>query len=114
MVMMAFFFFIAAWIMSPRYGLVAGMLRRRNQRQNFAIQLILGHIFHHQNSPEAADELALSTLHQHLNWTPEKTRRLLRRVHARGFIQLDKSCIRLTERGQQQVLSFRNTNFNTN
>ena len=107
MVMMAFFFFLAAWVISPRYGLISTVLRRRAQRQNFANQLVLGHIYNHQNSPEAAQELAVSTLHEHMNWSPGKTRRVLARIRARNLVEISGDHVYLTERGEHLVTTFR-------
>ncbi len=107
MVIMTFFFFILAWVLSPRYGLVSGVLRRQAQRQNFANQLVLGHIYNHQNSAEAVEELATETLHEHMNWSPRKTKRVLARVHTRQLVRIAGGRVYLTERGAQQVMNFR-------
>ena len=40
MVLMIFFFFLAAWIFSPKYGLVSTVIRRRNQRRSFDHQVV--------------------------------------------------------------------------
>ncbi len=106
-VMMTFFFFLAAWVISPRYGLISTVLRRQAQRQNFANQLVLGHIYNHQHSPEAAQELAVSTLHEHMNWSPEKTRRVLGYIRARGLVEISGDHVHLTARGEQHVITFR-------
>ena len=64
MVLMTFFFFLAAWIFSPKYGLVSTMIRRRNQRRSFNDQVVLGHIHRHQGTAAESDELTASTLYR--------------------------------------------------
>ena len=45
-------------------------------RRRFADQMVLGHIYNHQGSPEAARELAYTSLHEHLRWTRARTERV--------------------------------------
>ena len=50
MVLMIFALFLLAWVFSPRYGLIAGLLRRANSRRRFADQVVLAHIHNHQGT----------------------------------------------------------------
>lgn len=109
MVLMTFFFFLVAWIFSPKYGLVSTMLRRRNQRRSFDHQVVLGHIHHHQGSASASEELAASTLYRHFRWTPAKMQRTLRQLRARNLVQIDANLVSLTERGETHAHQFRET-----
>jgi manganese/zinc/iron transport system permease protein len=106
MVMMMFAWFVIAWVISPRYGLVSTMLRRRASQQQFANQMVLGHVYNHQDTQAAHDELARDTLYQHLNWSPTKTRLVLARLRARNLITFSDDLIHLTGRGEQQVENF--------
>ena len=122
MVLMIFFFFLAAWIFSPKYGLVSTMIRRRNQRRNFDIQVVLGHIHHHlvrlSNIPDLAldddriraaesDELTVSTLHRHFRWSPAKMQRILRRLRASNLVQVQADLVSLTAHGETHAHGFR-------
>ena len=122
MVLMIFFFFLAAWIFSPKYGLVSTMIRRRNQRRNFDIQVVLGHIHHHlvrlSNIPDLAldddriraaesDELTVSTLHRHFRWSPAKMQRILRRLRASNLVQVQADLVSLTAQGETHAHGFR-------
>ncbi|MDE0143032.1 MAG: metal ABC transporter permease [Caldilineaceae bacterium] len=109
MVLMTFFFFLVAWAFSPKYGLVSTMLRRRNQRRSFDHQVVLGHIHHHQDSPAASEELAVSTLYRHFRWTPAKMQRTLRQLRARNLVQIEANLVSLTERGETHAHQFRET-----
>ncbi len=106
MALMMFFLFLVAWVFSPRYGLVSGVLRRRAQRRQFANQMLLGHVFNHQAAADAAAELSVATLHEHLNWSPQKTQRVLQRVRLRNLAVIEGNLVQLTDRGQQRVRDF--------
>ncbi len=109
MVLMTFLFFLAAWVFSPKYGLASTMLRRRNQRRSFDHQVVLGHIHHHQDSPAAKEELAVSTLYRHFRWTPKKMQRTLRQLRARNLVRIDEGLVSLTDRGETRAHRFRQT-----
>ena len=108
MALMMFFFFVLAWVFSPRYGLVSSMLQRRRQQQQFANQMLLGHVFNHQGTAHASEELAVATLHAHLNWPQSKTRRVLQRVRLLNLARIEGDMVYLTERGEQRVRTFIN------
>lgn len=107
MVSALFAFFLLIWLLSPRYGLLATLLRRKRQRQLFAEQLLLGHLYNHQRTADAETESAQSTLHEHLSWTADKTARCLARLHAKGLVDFEAGQVRLTERGEALVRAFR-------
>jgi len=104
MVLMMFAFFLLVWVVSPRYGLVTNALRRFNQRRAFALQMLLGHIQNHQDTPQAAQELSLDSLSQHLNWSEQHTLRVL--SQAGGLVRLENGVVYLTERGLQSARAF--------
>ena len=106
MVLMMFVFFLLTWVFSPRYGLVSSVLRRRHQRQQFADQLLMGHVYNHTNTAQAQQELAVSTLHEHLNWSRQKTQRVLGRVRGRNLAAVENGTVRLTDRGEARVQQF--------
>jgi ABC-type Mn2+/Zn2+ transport system permease subunit len=106
MVIMTFVFFLLAWIVSPRYGLVANVVRRALQRRQFHDQLMLMHIANHQNTPEAPDECAIEHLPEHLHWSEQQVHQVVGRLRLRNLIQLEGSLVKLTERGHQRVENF--------
>ncbi len=105
-VLMMFFFFLLAWVFAPRQGLFSTLLQRRARRQHFADQLLLGHVYNHQGTAEAAVELAQTGLHEHLGWTPRKTQRVLGRVRLRSLVQIEEGRLQLTARGERSVRKF--------
>jgi manganese/zinc/iron transport system permease protein len=109
MVLMIFFFFLAAWILSPKYGLVSTLIRRRNQRRNFNDLVVLGHIHHHQGHAGESAELIASTLYRHFRWTPGKMKRTLGRLKTRNMVRIEGDQVSLTSRGENRVQTFRQT-----
>jgi manganese/zinc/iron transport system permease protein len=107
MVLMLFAFFLLAWIASPRFGLISTLLRRRAQRQHFADQVLLGHIYNHQRTPEAERELSVNQLYAHFQWTPARMRLALARLRALNLVQMQGEQVRLTERGENSVKAFK-------
>ncbi|HLV37610.1 MAG TPA: metal ABC transporter permease [Spirillospora sp.] len=106
MALMMFVFFLLAWVFSPRYGLLSRALSRRVQRQQFADQMLLGHVYNHQHTASAEAELAVATLHEHLNWSPQKTERVLQRLRLRNLATVEDGVVRLTDRGEARVREF--------
>lgn len=110
MVLMIFFFFLLSWILSPKYGLVSTMIKRANQRHRFDNQVVLGHIYNHQDMADAHIELRADTLHEHFHWSPAKMTRVLGRLRNSHAIEIKNNIVHLTERGQERVNTFRQDN----
>ncbi len=110
MVLMIFFFFCVAWVLSPRYGLVSTLIRRANQQQRFNDFVMLGHINNHQATDAQAQELAVATLHEHFHWSRGKLQRVLARLRALRLIHVEDHIVLLTPRGQERVRDFRKHN----
>jgi manganese/zinc/iron transport system permease protein len=109
MVLMIFFFFLLAWVFSPRYGLFSTMLRRNAQRHNFDNQVVLGHIYHHQGRVAESEELIASTLYRHFRWPPRKMKQVLSRLRASNLVEIEADNVALTPQGEARVNRFRQT-----
>jgi len=105
-VLMMFFFLVVAWLFSPRFGVVAMMIERRFQRRNFAEQVVLGHIYHHQNTDVASIELNADTLHEHLKWSKQRMMWCISRLRTFQYIVVQAGQVSLTERGMGRVKKF--------
>lgn len=106
MVMMTGVFFLIAWVISPRYGLVSNLIRRRLQRQRFGEQMLLMHIRNHENTDTALQELSLSTLHEHLNWSKGRLQRMIMNLRTRNLVRLENDMVMMTERGEKHLQKF--------
>ncbi len=113
MVLMSFVFFVLAWVLSPKYGLASTLLRRANQRRRFNDQVVLGHIYNHQHSASAADELRAAELYRHFRWSAGKMRRVLTRLRAANLVQMRDELVLLTPNGSARVQVFREETLGT-
>lgn len=107
MVMILFALFVLVWVFSPRYGVIAGQIKRRRQRIDFADQMVLNHLYNHRGTARESDECARATLHDHLNWSAGKSAQHLGRLVARNFVRVEGELLQLTVQGEAQVQQFR-------
>lgn len=107
MVLMIFVFFMLSWILSPKYGLVSTLFRRANQRRNFDDQVVLAHIYNHQDMDDAEIELQADSLYEHFRWSKAKMSRVLVRLQATNVVKIVNNIAKLTEKGQEKVQDFR-------
>ena len=114
MVLMIFVLFVFSWVLSPKYGLISTVLRRANQRRHFDDQVVLAHIHNHQFTDTQTDELEVVTLHEHFHWSPQKMGRVLTRLRALNWIHIIDGIVQLTDRGDEQVHTFRDTTLSAN
>lgn len=110
MVLMIFIFFVLAWFLSPKYGLVSTLFRRVDQRRRFDDQVILGHIYNHQGEEDATTELALDDFHVHFRWSKAKMTQVLARLRAAQQVHIVDGMLELTPRGEARVERFRQEN----
>lgn len=113
MVLMISFFFVLAWVFSPKYGLISTLIRRTIHRRRFHDQVVLGHIYNHQHTAAAAQELAADRFYEHFRWTPARMERVLARLQAANLVQVGDNMVRLTARGEARVRTFRAENLAT-
>lgn len=106
-VIMTFFFFLLGWIFSPRYGLISMLVVNRRDKQRFRDMMLLGHIDHHQDTLEEQEELAIGTLHHHLNWSKARLQTSLARTRLYGWVTLHDGIVALTPRGRVEIKAFR-------
>jgi manganese/zinc/iron transport system permease protein len=92
-----------ALLLSPRYGLIAKILRRQNQRQQFAAQMLIVHLLHHAGEPEQADESTAGHLHTELQWSEQFADMAIHYAVRAGLVQRSGDDLRLTSLGQQQA-----------
>lgn len=95
--------FAAAWLLAPGRGLLAQARRHARQRLSFREQMLLVHLLHHQSRPEAPEESAVATLHQHLGWPAELTRRVLRQALSEQRVAIRNGQAELTADGLDQA-----------
>lgn len=95
--------FCLVWLLAPETGLLARWRRHRRQQRDFALDLLLTHLLHHEHRPEATAERHRATLPLHLNWTDEKFTRILEEGQRRGWLRLEGRMVHLTEAGRRHA-----------
>ncbi len=107
MVVMMLALFLLAFLVSPRYGVVSAMIRRSRQSTQFEEQVLMGHVYHHTDSPQAEEELRFTTLPSHIRWPEARVRRVYRRLTARSLAMTNQlGLVQLTEKGRDRVQEF--------
>ncbi|SHK43714.1 metal ABC transporter permease [Rhodothermus profundi] len=103
--------FGVVWLLAPETGLWVRWRRHRQQQLQFALDLLLIHLLHHEHQVTATAERHRATLPTHLNWTREHLTRLLEEGQRRGWLRQEGDEIHLTEAGrrhaQQQLAMLR-------
>ena len=92
-----------ALLLSPLHGLLAKMLRRRQQRQQFAAEMLIVHLLNHADAPEEAAESTAGHLESDLLWTHTFADTAIRQAVRSGFVRREGDDLRLTPRGHQQA-----------
>ncbi|MFT3984662.1 MAG: metal ABC transporter permease [Lachnospiraceae bacterium] len=92
--------FLLVFVFAPRRGLISSILRRRNQKIEFARATLLFHLSNHENSEEEAFESGMNTIQVHLHWTAEFTFKIIRSLELKGFVRLADGMVKLTEDGR--------------
>lgn len=95
-VMMTGVSFLLALLFSPKQGMVAAFVRRRRQRAQFALEVMLGHLLAHTGDPA---ETSRSNLPRHLNWPTAKVESLIEAGQRRGYLTNGGETVSLTPRG---------------
>ena len=89
--------FLLAFLLSPRYGLVARMIRERRLGAVLAEQLLLAHL-QHGDRAVPMDELATR-----FSWSGERLRKTVDRLVTRGWVEEGVAGLSLTRDGLEAV-----------
>ncbi len=92
--------FGVAFLMAPERGLVAQARRRSGQRLDFAVRMLLVHLLHHENTPEAAEECRQDGLYRHLGWRESWTRRVVAKARHRALVDASGDLVVPTDAGR--------------
>lgn len=71
---------------APARGLVARALHRRRQKVRFAGLMLAIHLLQHEDTPEAEVESREEHLREHLRWTPEHARTVVRHAASEDLL----------------------------
>jgi manganese/zinc/iron transport system permease protein len=100
--------FLLSLCFAPERGLVAQWLRRRRQRQEFAVDMLLVHLHQHENTPDAEEENAIPALREHLRWNAPFAEKVLANAQRHALVDTRNTMLELRPEGRaraQQVLT---------
>ena len=93
-------FLVAAFLLGPRYGLLAAELRRRGQVEANQNRALAVHLHQHEGDADAAEENVVGALSSHLGWPDGKARAVVARCLDAGLVRRDGERLWLTEAGR--------------
>ncbi len=88
---------------APRRGLIAAARQRREQRLEFAVTLLAGHLLNHEQTPDMMLESRPEHLGAHMRWPPDLAAAVLQRSAALGLVELREDQLWLTAAGRQRA-----------
>lgn len=89
-----------ALLFSPTQGLIAQRRRSRRNKQRFAIDLLLIHLFTHERTPDEFTESSLGHIGAALHWSPEQALTTIRLANTRGMVGRANGNVVLTQQGR--------------
>jgi manganese/zinc/iron transport system permease protein len=92
--------FLTAWFGSPARGLIAQARRRRRQRLDFSLLMLVIHLRNHEAGEDAAEESRVAHLHAHFRWSEAFAARVVGAARARGYVAGQNGVLRLTDAGR--------------
>jgi manganese/zinc/iron transport system permease protein len=94
--------FVLALLFAPQRGLIAGWMRQRRQKWQFAGEMLLVHLSQHEGEPTAAEEASLTHMARHMRWERSFGERVVANLTQRGLVQRtdDGSELALTDSGR--------------
>ncbi len=93
--------FAAALAGAPRRGLLAQARRRKEQRLDLGLRMLVVHLLHHQETEAEREECRLSSLYRHLQWSESRTQQTVREAERRGLVRRVDDLVLATAAGQQ-------------
>jgi manganese/zinc/iron transport system permease protein len=97
--------FTLSLILAPGTGLISQAIRRKRQKTEFAITLLLVHLYQHEAFGDAEEENCLESIPLHFNWTAEQIEIILSKVIERNLAEQQDSMLMLTEEGRMLAQS---------
>ncbi|PEN13412.1 zinc ABC transporter permease [Longibacter salinarum] len=91
------------FLFSPERGIVASWRRRRRQKWVFAAQMLLVHLFHHEDTPEEAIENRSRHLQEHFGWTADAAEKTVDYADERDWLTVEDERLRLTSSGRDEA-----------
>ncbi len=104
MAVMTGVFLTAAFLLGPRYGILAQSWRRLNQRYVNESRAVAVHLFNHGARDEGSEENVIAALSDHLGWGDRKAQQVVQRSQRLGFVLRDGVRLHLTAKGRETAI----------
>ncbi|PVY77503.1 manganese/zinc/iron transport system permease protein [Tamilnaduibacter salinus] len=100
MALMTGTFLLVAFLLSPRYGVIARLIRQRGQHRSNETRTLAVHLYNHEDSARRDEENVTAALREHLLWDRGKARRVLLECLDRDIVRREGDILTLTEKGR--------------
>ena len=95
--------FLSIYLFAPDRGLLAVARRRKRQRIEFALEMLLVHLSNHEGLPEAARECRIGHLTEHLYWQFPFAQRVIRSGEKGNLLFSRNEILFLTPSGRERA-----------
>ena len=94
-------YFLLALIFATEHGLLARFIEATQRKRRFAVEMLVFHLFNHENTPEQANESSVTHFMDVLNWQPEEITQTTNRAVQTGLVHRKDGQLQLTAEGRQ-------------
>jgi manganese/zinc/iron transport system permease protein len=92
--------FLISYLFAPERGIIAIIKRRKRQKIQFSLEMLLVHLLHHKDQPEAERECQVGHLSEHFTWEKELSMKVLKTGEKETLIKRKGDFLYLTETGK--------------
>jgi manganese/zinc/iron transport system permease protein len=93
------FVFLTTYILAPSKGLIAVLIRQKQQKREFSLLTFLLHIKNHSNIGSNPEEREISHLTGHFNWQKDQAKLILDLALKNSMISVKDQRVTLTPKG---------------
>ncbi len=95
--------FILTFLFSPQEGYAFQLWRRRQQKIELYIDMVLVHLLHHQHTPSEAEECHPQHIANHLNWDEALVQQILKKAADQHYVRVRKGLLYLLPAGEHRA-----------
>jgi len=89
---------------SPKSGLISTIKRKRNQKLEFSVKILLIHIANHMNTPQETDECGVDMLEYHLRWDKMFLNKVLKKAMEMKLVYIENRIFKLSDKGKEYLI----------
>ncbi len=96
--------FFLAFIFSPDRGMLPIILRHRRQKRQFAAQMLLVHLYHHEGEANEIEENRVDHLTRHISWQDWFARQVVSYAVSKKLVEERDGMLTLTDQGREKAI----------